>query len=178
MVPMLGLSNNYQSYQCDLRVKDGTGLLIANSPLFDQTQKNIWVGLAYGGVLHLADDGFDPGPILRMIGTGEVQITNLAPSAFEVLTELDTDGVLPNLKVVLLGGEMLRPAACTALIGTDSRSSTTTARPRHRSPVPRTNWTSPPRTPSRGRSRSAPRSAVSGTTCSTAGCARAAGSDR
>ncbi len=102
-------------------MKDGTGLLIANSPLFDQTQKNIWVGLAYGGVLHLADDGFDPGPILRMIGTGDVQITNLAPSAFEVLTELDTEGVLPNLKVILLGGEMLRPAACTALIGTDSR---------------------------------------------------------
>ena len=36
-------------------------VLIANSPLFDQTQKNIWVGLAYGGVLHLAADGFDPG---------------------------------------------------------------------------------------------------------------------
>ena len=44
--------------------------------------------------------------------------------------------------------------------------------------APRTNWTSPPRTPSRGRSRSAPRAAESGTTCSTAGCARCRWSDR
>ncbi|MFC7446954.1 amino acid adenylation domain-containing protein, partial [Rhodococcus daqingensis] len=121
LVPMRGVSNTFQAYRRMLDFGEGTGVLMANSPLFDLTQKNIWVALAYGGVLHLSEDGFDPQPILRQIGTGDVQIANMAPSAFEVLADLDTEGVLTNLGVVILGGEQIRPAAYNGLIGSGTR---------------------------------------------------------
>ncbi|AQA24807.1 amino acid adenylation domain protein [Rhodococcus sp. MTM3W5.2] len=121
LVPMRGVSNTFQAYRRMLDFGAGTGVLMANSPLFDLTQKNIWVALAYGGTLHLSEDGFDPQPILRQIGTGDVQIANMAPSAFEVLADLDTEGVLTNLGAVILGGEQIRPAAYNGLIGTETR---------------------------------------------------------
>ena len=91
----------------------------------------------------------------------------MAPSAFEVLAELDTDGLLRQSEGVLLGGEMLRPAAYTELIGTGSRLVNSYG-------PTEASVTCPPyeldllhRAPSRGRSRSAPRSRCPVPTCST-----------
>ncbi|RZI95631.1 MAG: amino acid adenylation domain-containing protein, partial [Microbacterium sp.] len=117
MVPMVGVMNTYRWYRDEIRIGDGTGVLVASSPLFDLTQKNVWVPLISGGVLHLAAEGFDPADILRHLAMSGVRVVNMAPSAFELLAELDVDDRLASLDCVVLGGEQIRPAAYAKLIG-------------------------------------------------------------
>ncbi|MFF0818631.1 non-ribosomal peptide synthase/polyketide synthase, partial [Rhodococcus sp. NPDC003318] len=121
LVSMRGVSNTFQWYRAEIKLGAEAGVLVASSPLFDLTQKNVWAALTSGAALHLAQDRFDPREILGKIASGDVQFVNMAPSAFEVLVDLDTDGVIGNLEVVTLGGEQLRPSAYGPLVGGTTR---------------------------------------------------------
>lgn len=60
LVPAAGLFNMWNWYRGQLDFGDGDTVLIASSPRFDLTQKNIWTALRVGGVIRLATEGFDP----------------------------------------------------------------------------------------------------------------------
>ncbi|SDE31956.1 non-ribosomal peptide synthase domain TIGR01720/amino acid adenylation domain-containing protein [Rhodococcus tukisamuensis] len=109
LVPMRGFANIVEWYRGELGLTEGDGVLVGNAPVFDQTQKNVWVALTEGAVLHLPDEGFDPVEILGIVERGDVAIANMSPSAFNVLLDHDTRAALPRLRAVLLGGEAVRP---------------------------------------------------------------------
>ncbi|MGW6376760.1 non-ribosomal peptide synthase/polyketide synthase, partial [Rhodococcus sp. NPDC055112] len=119
LVPMAGIENTLAWYRRELPA-DG-GLLIASSPSFDLTQKNVWAALSEGRTVHLASDGFDPLDILRIVGAGAVAAANMSPSAFEALVDSDTDGVLAGLDSVFLGGEAIRLGKLTELMNSGLR---------------------------------------------------------
>ncbi|AQA20680.1 amino acid adenylation domain protein [Rhodococcus sp. MTM3W5.2] len=122
LVPMAGVLNTAEWYRGEIRLEPGDGALVANSPVFDQTQKNVWVTLSDGGVLHLAGDPFDPVEILEIIGGGSVVNANLAPSAFATLLDADADqSVLPALRSLHLGGESFNPARLAHLEAAGTR---------------------------------------------------------
>ncbi|MFC9789643.1 amino acid adenylation domain-containing protein [Rhodococcus sp. NPDC127528] len=109
LVPMRGFANIVEWYRGELGLAEGDGVLVGNATVFDQTQKNVWVALAEGAVLHLPAEGFDPVEILSIVERGDVAIANMSPSAFNVLLDHDTRAVLPRLRAVFLGGEAVRP---------------------------------------------------------------------
>ncbi|MFC7446955.1 amino acid adenylation domain-containing protein, partial [Rhodococcus daqingensis] len=122
LVPMAGVLNTAEWYRGEILLAPGDGALVANSPVFDQTQKNVWVTLSDGGVLHLAADPFDPVEILEIIGGGSVVNANMAPSAFATLLDADTDqSVLPRLRSLHLGGESFNPARLAHLEAAGTR---------------------------------------------------------
>ncbi|HEY9314179.1 amino acid adenylation domain-containing protein, partial [Williamsia sp.] len=120
LVPAGGLLNMWGWYRDQLRFGDGDAVLIASSPRFDLTQKNIWTALRVGGVIRLVTEGFDPEEILGIIGSEDISLLNLAPSALELLTELDSGNVLRTLDTVATGGEALGPRAYRTLLGTET----------------------------------------------------------
>ncbi|AQA26133.1 amino acid adenylation domain protein [Rhodococcus sp. MTM3W5.2] len=111
LVPMAGIENTLAWYRRELPAAGG--LLIASSPSFDLTQKNVWAALTEGRAIHLAADGFDARDILRIVEAGAavgsgVRVANMSPSAFEAVVDTDADGILSALEVVFLGGEAIR----------------------------------------------------------------------
>ncbi|MGW0177722.1 amino acid adenylation domain-containing protein, partial [Rhodococcus sp. NPDC003322] len=114
LVPMAGIENTVAWYEGELPA-DG-GLLIASSPSFDLTQKNVWAALVGGRAVHLAADGFDPQEILAIVAAGGVAVANMSPSAFEAVVDTDLEGVLSALRVVFLGGEPIKVARLAALM--------------------------------------------------------------
>ncbi|MCW4351913.1 non-ribosomal peptide synthase/polyketide synthase [Hoyosella sp. YIM 151337] len=116
VVPMAGVANTIAWYWRDVRLEPGEGVLVASSPGFDLTQKNVWAGLVSGARIVLAQDGFDPDEILPAVTEHAVTLTNMSPSAFEALVESDTDGVLQKVRTVFLGGEAIRPRPLSALL--------------------------------------------------------------
>ncbi|MET4609312.1 amino acid adenylation domain-containing protein/non-ribosomal peptide synthase protein (TIGR01720 family) [Rhodococcus sp. PvR044] len=108
LVPMHGFANNVDWYRGEVALQPGQGLLVAGSPSFDATQKNVWVGLSEGWSVHLAGDPFDPVEVLDIVDSEVVRVANMAPSLFNVLLDHDTRGVLPKLDAVFLGGEAMR----------------------------------------------------------------------
>ncbi|MFC4604730.1 amino acid adenylation domain-containing protein [Rhodococcus kronopolitis] len=121
LVPMHGVANNVEWYRGQVALAPGQGLLIAGSPSFDATQKNVWVALSEGWSIHLAADPFDPVEIIDIVGDGRVRVANMAPSLFNVLLDHDSRGVLPGLDGVFLGGEAMRPERLGALAAAGTR---------------------------------------------------------
>ncbi|WP_212744366.1 non-ribosomal peptide synthetase [Rhodococcus sp. Q] len=119
LVPMAGIENTLAWYRRELPA--GGGLLIASSPSFDLTQKNVWAALTSGCTIHLAADGFDPWDVLRIVGGGGVAVANMSPSAFESVVDSDVDGVLSALEVVFLGGEPIKVGKLAALMNSGLR---------------------------------------------------------
>ncbi|MBB3037651.1 non-ribosomal peptide synthetase [Hoyosella altamirensis] len=116
VVPMAGVANTVAWYRDDVKLTPGEGVLVASSPGFDLTQKNVWAALASGAHIVLAQDGFDPSEILPAISEHAVTLTNMSPSAFEALVESDTAGVLKKMRTVFLGGEAIRPRPLESLL--------------------------------------------------------------
>ncbi|MGW5073598.1 non-ribosomal peptide synthase/polyketide synthase [Rhodococcus sp. NPDC004095] len=114
LVPMAGIENTVAWYEGELPAEGG--LLIASSPSFDLTQKNVWAALAGGRSIHLASDGFDPEEILAIVAGGGVRVANMSPSAFGAVVDGDVDGALAGLDVVFLGGEPINVGALAALM--------------------------------------------------------------
>ena len=106
LVPMAGIENTVAWYRSEL--PETGGLLIASSPSFDLTQKNVWAALSCGRTAVLAPDGFDPDAIVARVGHGDVAVANMSPSAFEAVVDSDEDSALSVLDVVFLGGESIR----------------------------------------------------------------------
>ncbi|MCJ0903998.1 amino acid adenylation domain-containing protein, partial [Rhodococcus sp. ARC_M6] len=106
MVPMGGIENTVTWYRSEL--PEAGPILVASSPSFDLTQKNVWAALANGVALHLSGAGFDPPEILATIEAGGVRVANMSPSAFIALSDADLDGVLSQLDVAFLGGEPIQ----------------------------------------------------------------------
>ncbi|MDV6277719.1 amino acid adenylation domain-containing protein [Rhodococcus erythropolis] len=106
LVPMAGIENTVAWYRSEL--PETGGLLIASSPSFDLTQKNVWAALSSGRTVVLAPDGFDPDAIVARVGHGDVAVANMSPSAFEAVVDSDEDSALSALAVVFLGGESIR----------------------------------------------------------------------
>ncbi|MBT2273796.1 non-ribosomal peptide synthetase [Rhodococcus qingshengii] len=106
VVPMAGIENTTAWYRSEL--PDAAGVVVASSPSFDLTQKNVWGPLTSGGSVHVAAAGFDPAEILRAVSDDDVQVANMSPSAFDALVDADVDGVLESLDVVFLGGEPIQ----------------------------------------------------------------------
>nr|WP_262982590.1 non-ribosomal peptide synthetase [Rhodococcus sp. MTM3W5.2] len=119
LVPMAGIENTLAWYRRLLPAEGG--LLVASSPSFDLTQKNVWAALTEGRTIHLAADVFDPWDILRVVGRGGVTVANMSPSAFEAVVDTDADGVLSGLDLVVLGGESIRVGKIAALMNSDLR---------------------------------------------------------
>ncbi|GGC77018.1 non-ribosomal peptide synthase/polyketide synthase [Hoyosella rhizosphaerae] len=117
VVPMAGVANTVNWYRGELAIGEGRGVLIASSPGFDLTQKNVWAALASGATIVLAQDGFDPADILPAVETYDVAVANMSPSAFEALVDADTGHVLERLETVFLGGEAIRPRPLSGLLG-------------------------------------------------------------
>ncbi len=103
MVPMRGIENTVAWYRSEL--PEAGPILVASSPSFDLTQKNIWAALGSGVPLHLSGDGFDPHAILGIVESAGIRVANMSPSAFVALSDADAEGVLTQLDVVFLGGE-------------------------------------------------------------------------
>ncbi|WP_152447813.1 non-ribosomal peptide synthase/polyketide synthase, partial [Rhodococcus triatomae] len=114
LVPMAGIENTVAWYESELPAEGG--LLIASSPSFDLTQKNVWAALAGGRSIHLAADGFDPEEILAIVAGGGVGVANMSPSAFGAVVDGDVTGVLAALDVVFLGGEPINVGRLAALM--------------------------------------------------------------
>ncbi|MBD8507903.1 amino acid adenylation domain-containing protein, partial [Hoyosella sp. G463] len=108
LVPMAGIANTVAWYRDHVQLAPGNGVLVASSPGFDLTQKNIWAALASGATLVLAADGFDPEDILPQVAEHGVVLANMSPSAFEALADADSSGVLGGVRFVFLGGEAVR----------------------------------------------------------------------
>nr|WP_278314499.1 non-ribosomal peptide synthetase [Lolliginicoccus levis] len=108
LVPMAGIANTVAWYRDHVQLAPGDGVLVASSPGFDLTQKNIWAALASGATLVLAADGFDPEDILPQVAEQRVVLANMSPSAFEALADADSTGVLGGVRFVFLGGEAVR----------------------------------------------------------------------
>ncbi|EME18131.1 non-ribosomal peptide synthetase, partial [Rhodococcus qingshengii BKS 20-40] len=106
LVPMAGIENTVAWYRSEL--PETGGLLIASSPSFDLTQKNVWAALSSGRSVVLAPDGFDPDAIVARVGHGDVAVANMSPSAFEAVVDSDEESALSVLDVVFLGGESIR----------------------------------------------------------------------
>ncbi|MGR6027322.1 amino acid adenylation domain-containing protein [Rhodococcus erythropolis] len=106
LVPMAGIENTVAWYRSEL--PETGGLLIASSPSFDLTQKNVWAALSSGRTAVLASDGFDPDAIVARVGHGDVAVANMSPSAFEAVVDSDEESALSVLDVVFLGGESIR----------------------------------------------------------------------
>ncbi|MBF6331068.1 non-ribosomal peptide synthase/polyketide synthase [Nocardia transvalensis] len=100
-----GFENTLDWYERELADIGDGAMLIASSPSFDLTQKNVWTALRTGRPLCLAGSRFDPADIIRMLGEVDVAAANMAPSAFTALVEADTEGCLGGLGIVFLGGE-------------------------------------------------------------------------
>ncbi|WP_278314498.1 non-ribosomal peptide synthase/polyketide synthase [Lolliginicoccus levis] len=116
LVPMAGIANTLEWYLDASAVDAGDGVLIASSPGFDLTQKNVWVALSAGATIVIAEDPFDPASILQSITGTSVALANMSPSAFEALAETDDTGVLASLRAVFLGGEAIRRKPIAALL--------------------------------------------------------------
>ncbi|SCC56827.1 non-ribosomal peptide synthase/polyketide synthase, partial [Rhodococcus qingshengii] len=106
MVPMRGIENTVAWYRSEL--PEAGPILVASSPSFDLTQKNIWAALGSGVPLHLSGDGFDPHAILGIVESAGIRVANMSPSAFVALSDADAEGVLTQLDVVFLGGEPIQ----------------------------------------------------------------------
>ncbi|MFT3661296.1 MAG: amino acid adenylation domain-containing protein [Gordonia sp. (in: high G+C Gram-positive bacteria)] len=115
MVPMAGVENTIRWFHRELALSPGDGVMVASSPTFDLTQKNVWATLMSGATLLLADPVFDPQQVVRMSTAGGLASINLAPSAFEALVEADVEGTLSSLRTLFLGGEPIRPASVREL---------------------------------------------------------------
>ncbi|MGC0365272.1 amino acid adenylation domain-containing protein [Rhodococcus sp. 27YEA15] len=107
-VPMSGIENTVDWYEKALDLRTPSGILVATSPSFDLTQKNIWVSLSGGHTIYLSDPQFDPSEILTTISRGAVRVANMSPSVFEAVVQADSSEVLSGLEAVFLGGEPLR----------------------------------------------------------------------
>ncbi|CRK52520.1 Non-ribosomal peptide synthetase [Rhodococcus sp. RD6.2] len=114
LVPMAGIENTVAWYESELPAEGG--LLIASSPSFDLTQKNVWAALVGGRTAYLAAESFDPREILATVAGGGVRVANMSPSAFEAVVDGDTDGALAALDVVFLGGEPINVGRLAALM--------------------------------------------------------------
>ncbi|MEZ5210150.1 MAG: non-ribosomal peptide synthase/polyketide synthase [Gordonia sp. (in: high G+C Gram-positive bacteria)] len=116
MVPIGGIENTVDWYRRTVDLAPGDGVLIASSPTFDLTQKNVWASLASGATLYLADPVFDPADIVGIAAGADIALMNLAPSAFEAVVEADTAGVLAGLRMLFLGGEVIKLGPLRALL--------------------------------------------------------------
>jgi len=121
LVPMAGVANTWAWYRDELGLQPEDGVLVASSPTFDLTQKNVWAALAAGATVHLADAVFDPQQILRMSTAHPMTVMNLAPSAFEALAAADHAGVLTGLRSLFLGGEPVKRTAVEPLLAAGVR---------------------------------------------------------
>ncbi|MCW4351912.1 amino acid adenylation domain-containing protein [Hoyosella sp. YIM 151337] len=117
LVPMGGIANTLAWYQQCTDLEPGDGVLIASSPGFDLTQKNVWAALTQGATIVLAPEGFDPAEILPLASTHSVALANMSPSAFEALVDSDTEQALGAIRQVFLGGEAVRPRPLQQLLG-------------------------------------------------------------
>ncbi|TQC40107.1 amino acid adenylation domain-containing protein, partial [Rhodococcus sp. WS4] len=116
LVPMAGIANTVQWYRRSLALESGEGVLVASSPSFDLTQKNVWAALADGATLHVMPDGFDPKMIVDVVSGHRVAVANMSPSAFEAVVDSDDSGVLAGLRTVFLGGEPIKLGVLQPLI--------------------------------------------------------------
>ncbi|MDI9916926.1 non-ribosomal peptide synthetase [Rhodococcus sp. IEGM 1379] len=119
IVPMVGIANTVAWYRS--QIPAGSGVLVASSPSFDLTQKNVWGPLSSGGSVFVAPAGFDPSEILSVVAGSVVRVANMSPSAFEAVVDADVDGVLSGLDVVFLGGEPIQVSRLAAVMDSGVR---------------------------------------------------------
>ncbi|OYD68941.1 non-ribosomal peptide synthetase [Rhodococcus sp. OK302] len=119
IVPMAGITNTVAWYRS--QIPAGAGVLVASSPSFDLTQKNVWGPLSGGGCVFVAPAGFDPSEILSVVAGSGVRVANMSPSAFEAVVDADVDGVLSSLDVVFLGGEPIQVGRLESVMGSGVR---------------------------------------------------------
>ncbi|MBD8507843.1 non-ribosomal peptide synthase/polyketide synthase [Hoyosella sp. G463] len=121
LVPMAGIANTLEWYLDASAIDAGDGVLIASSPGFDLTQKNVWAALSAGATIVIAEDPFDPASILSSLTDAPVALANMSPSAFEALVETDDTHVLDSLRSVFLGGEAIRRKPIAELLAAGVR---------------------------------------------------------
>ncbi|QIS20127.1 non-ribosomal peptide synthetase [Nocardia terpenica] len=114
-VQLDGFENTLAWYEEELADLDGA-VLIASSPSFDLTQKNVWVALRTGRPIALAGARFEPAEVAALAAEFPVAVANMAPSAFHAVLEADSAGVLGSIGAVVLGGEPI-PVEDLARIG-------------------------------------------------------------
>ncbi|MER2161285.1 non-ribosomal peptide synthase/polyketide synthase, partial [Rhodococcus sp. (in: high G+C Gram-positive bacteria)] len=119
IVAMAGIANTVAWYRSE--IPPAASVLVASSPSFDLTQKNVWSPLSSGGTVIVAPAGFDPSEILGVVASSHVQVANMSPSAFEALVDADSDGALSRLQVVYLGGEPIQVRRLAALMNSGVR---------------------------------------------------------
>lgn len=81
-------------------------------PTFDPFLRDVFVPLCSGATLHIPDDGDIPADAQKLtdwLEEKKITLVHMAPSVFKNMTAALTDGEgLPDLKYMLLAGEMLR----------------------------------------------------------------------
>jgi amino acid adenylation domain-containing protein/non-ribosomal peptide synthase protein (TIGR01720 family) len=87
--------------------------LLASSVAFDLGYTCLWPMLLNGGVLQLYPeaDYWEPKMVLELLSSQKISVVKLTPSHFQLLVQELTDNRLPvSLRLVVLGGEKIRPA--------------------------------------------------------------------
>ncbi|MEH3156192.1 MAG: amino acid adenylation domain-containing protein [Gordonia paraffinivorans] len=121
LVNARGIFNMYAWYRSAIVLRRGAGVLIAQSPRFDSTQKNIWNTLAYGCFIRVVSEGFDPEEVVAVLRDEDISLLNLAPSAYELLVEMDPDATIASIDTAVAGGEYSLPAVYRTMLGTKTR---------------------------------------------------------
>ena len=103
-----GLRNLLDWYVHDLGFNAEDSVLVATSPSFDLTQKNIFGPLIVGATLHLGGELFEPSRLLEQIRTYSIRCLNVAPSAFHALIDAAGENAMSSLRQVMLGGEPIQ----------------------------------------------------------------------
>ncbi|EOY5050491.1 TPA: AMP-binding protein [Serratia marcescens] len=100
--------NTLKWYRRLIDPQPGERCLIVSSLSFDLTQKNIFIGMMSGSVLHFIDGlVFDPQNIREQVNRHSFKWINCAPSAFSLIVENLSKNSLASIQTVVLGGEAI-----------------------------------------------------------------------
>ncbi|MEW5251809.1 amino acid adenylation domain-containing protein, partial [Microbulbifer sp. 2201CG32-9] len=101
-----GFSHLMEWYSTLTETTADSNTLLITATSFDLSQKNIFLPLINGNQLHLADDDFDPDRLLEQLRSGLIDHSNLTPSAWFALAELDNNReAFSRLDTLVLAGE-------------------------------------------------------------------------
>lgn len=105
------VSNLLNWYKQEFAIEAKDNILVFTAFGFDLTQKNILGGLIAGAKINLLSNvKFDPSLIIKHVSTHFISFINCPPSAFyAILGSSKNLASLNSLRIVLLGGEAIKP---------------------------------------------------------------------
>jgi len=82
--------------------------LLVTSFSYGAFYKNLFIPLFLGGQVHLLRTVKDPALVLSTVTGANVRLLNLTPTAFSMLVDADSRGVLAKIETVILVGEQIQ----------------------------------------------------------------------